>query len=570
MQIHKLLQGSDDWHQFRLEHYGASEAAAMLGLSKKVKRTELLHAKHTGIAKEFSDFVQEHILDNGHVVEAMARPIIEDLFDIDLYPVTCSDGIYSASCDGLTLDRTTAFEHKQWNKALAESVAEGILPDEHIPQCQQILMVTGAEKVIFVVSDGSADNMVYMEVLPDSSWFERLVAGWEQFGKDLAEYVPLEIKEKPTAEVIEAFPVPSISVRGELVACNLKEITPYFDKYLAETKTTLETDEDFVNGEANAKASREAAKNLKLTAKAVVDQIAPVSEAVRTLELYAGKFDALGLTLEKAVKDQKEAIKTAAILNAKQAWFAHVESLQAEVKPISLNLLPPDFAGAIKGLKTIASLHNNINTCLANAKIEADAMAKDVRAKLAWCKEQHDGMGFLFHDLQQIIFKPMDDFQLVINTRVNEHKAAEAKKEADMRAQAEADARAKVEAEAKAKAEAEAKAAEKAEPTPAVTEEVPEARFVGIDLAKPGSETTVTTYQPAKEVIDTGAKLKLGQINTMLGFIVNEAFLSSLGFTAEKDRNAALYRECDFPAICDAIARHVLMQANNHEERKAA
>lgn len=37
-EIHNLLQGSDDWHAFRFDHHGASEAAAMLGLSKKVRR----------------------------------------------------------------------------------------------------------------------------------------------------------------------------------------------------------------------------------------------------------------------------------------------------------------------------------------------------------------------------------------------------------------------------------------------------------------------------------------------------------------------------------------------------
>ena len=51
MKVHKLIQGSPEWHQFRLAHYGASEAAAMLGLSAKVTRTELLQAKKTGIAQ---------------------------------------------------------------------------------------------------------------------------------------------------------------------------------------------------------------------------------------------------------------------------------------------------------------------------------------------------------------------------------------------------------------------------------------------------------------------------------------------------------------------------------------
>jgi predicted phage-related endonuclease len=48
MQIHDLAQGSPEWQQYRLEKFGASEAAAMLGISPLVKRNELLHMKATG------------------------------------------------------------------------------------------------------------------------------------------------------------------------------------------------------------------------------------------------------------------------------------------------------------------------------------------------------------------------------------------------------------------------------------------------------------------------------------------------------------------------------------------
>ncbi len=52
MKTHNLKQGTPEWHQFRLNHFGASEAAAMLGISNKVTRNELLHMKRTGQAKE--------------------------------------------------------------------------------------------------------------------------------------------------------------------------------------------------------------------------------------------------------------------------------------------------------------------------------------------------------------------------------------------------------------------------------------------------------------------------------------------------------------------------------------
>lgn len=208
MKIHELTQGGDEWAAFRLTHHGASEAAAMLGLSKKTTRSELLRMKHTGMPKEFSDWAKKNILDYGHEVEAMARPIIEDLIGEDLYPVTCSNedegGILSASCDGLTMGYDTAFEHKQWNVELAASVAAGILPDEHLPQCQQIMLVTGAKRVIFTVSDGTPENLVWMEVHPDADWFERIRAGWAQFDRDLADYVPPEAKPEAIGRAPDA------------------------------------------------------------------------------------------------------------------------------------------------------------------------------------------------------------------------------------------------------------------------------------------------------------------------------------------------------------------------------
>ncbi|MGL6158748.1 MAG: YqaJ viral recombinase family protein, partial [Ralstonia mannitolilytica] len=195
--VHNLVQGSPEWHAFRMNYHGASEAAAMLGLSPNMKRTELLHIKKTATPKEFSRYVQERILDRGHELEAMARPLVEEDLGEELYPATCSDGVLSASCDGLTMGGDTAFEHKQWNVELAAMVEAGIVPDTHMPQCQQILLVTGAQRVRFVVSDGTRDRMVFVDVLPDQAWFERIRAGWAQFQKDLDAYTPAEIIEKP-------------------------------------------------------------------------------------------------------------------------------------------------------------------------------------------------------------------------------------------------------------------------------------------------------------------------------------------------------------------------------------
>lgn len=315
---------------------------------------------------------------------------------------------------------------------------------------------------------------------PNQELRERILLSIRQFERDLAAYVPPEVIEKPVAEVIMQLPAVVINATGGLSVCNLRDITPEFDFFLSGANTVLVTDSDFVNADSTAKFSRTTAKTLKLKAKEVVDQIATVSEAVRTLELYAEKFDSLGLKLEKLVKSEKEARKLAILSEVRTAYYAHVAALEVETAPIKLNIAVTDFAVHMKGLQKLDSVQNAVNTALANAKIAADATAKDIRGKLAWftANVSEDRATMNFRDLHEIIRKPMDDFQLVVCTRQEQVAKAEADKleaqrvqmqaEADAKAKAAQDAilaaeRTKMEAEVRAKAVEEAKERAKTE-----------------------------------------------------------------------------------------------------------
>jgi predicted phage-related endonuclease len=77
----------------------------------------LLHALHTGLRPEV-DAATQRRFDDGHRYEALARPVAERIIGDDLYPVVGSEGRLSASFDGLTMDESTAFEHKSLNDEL--------------------------------------------------------------------------------------------------------------------------------------------------------------------------------------------------------------------------------------------------------------------------------------------------------------------------------------------------------------------------------------------------------------------------------------------------------------------
>ncbi|TFW15919.1 YqaJ viral recombinase family protein [Duganella callida] len=619
-EIHNLLQGSDEWHAFRFNHHGASEAAAMLGLSQKVTRSELVRMKATGLAKEFSDWVQENILDYGHEVEALARPLAEKIIAEDLYPVTLSLGAESASCDGLSMDETIGWEHKQWNAELAAAVAAGELPDTHMPQVQQQLMVSGAEKWMFMVSDGTEENMVWMWVQPDPAWFARIVAGWEQFDADVANYTQVDHAVKPEAAPAAALPALVVQTEGKVVSSNLIVYQKAAEKFLATIKTDLQDDQDFADAEYNVKFCGEAETKLEHAKAAALAQTSTIDEVMRTVDHIKAQFRAKRLELEKLVKVRKEQIKETILNEGRYAYQDHVQKLETEITPIRLSLPAPDFAGAMKNKRTLASLHDAVNTTLANAKIAASQAAADVRAKLAWYNANVGDHAGLFADLQQLSWKAYDDFQLVVRTRIADHQRAEAAKAEALRKQIEEQERAKAEAAAaeklaaERKADAERQAAEQARvaaetkrqleaqaaqiaaqrqaeeqrpqqvaqaarPTTAAAAIAQAQQLAAADraasLAEQARLADMADAQPVTDAPPAAAadgdlfghttptpaappSLKLGEINDRLGFTMTADFLASLGFVHTKtDKPGKLFHDADFPRMCAALRRHI-------------
>ncbi|WP_195724670.1 YqaJ viral recombinase family protein [Herbaspirillum sp. CAH-3] len=448
MIIHPLEQGTEAWDQFRLTHYGASEAAAMLGLSKKASRAELLRLKYLGDAKQFSDWVQENILDRGHEVEALARPLVEDLIGEELYPVTCSAQLMpawasyemSASCDGLTMGEDVAFEHKQYNADLFASVSAGIVPEEHLPQCQQVLMVTGAKELYFVVSDGTREKFAYAVVLPDAEWQERILAGWCQFDKDLAAYQLPEAEKVLAAEPVLALPAVSVQVSGTIaVVNNFPAFEVAVRNFLAnDLIREPKTDQDFVNLDLQIKEMKSGREAIKLAKGRIFSQMEAVDAAVRAAEMLDALLQQNCSMAEKLLASEKERRRAELIETARKAMAAHGEALQSEIQGVRLAVAMPDFAGAIKGLKSLTSMKEKLDAALANGKAAADMAAADIRKKLAWVAEHADEHRALLADLQQLVAKPMEDFQLTITSRIKEHQQRQEQERERIRAEAEA------------------------------------------------------------------------------------------------------------------------------------
>lgn len=201
MKVHNVQQGTPEWLALRASHFTASEAPAMMGASRFQTRNDLLAMKKTGIVPDVTP-QQQAAFDRGHATEELARPLVEEDLGEELYPVVGTSGNLLASMDGATMLGDVLFEHKLWNEKVVTQIRAGALDPHYYWQLEQQLLVSGAEKVIFVCSDGTRGKFVSMEYTPVPGRREELIAGWAQFEQDLGEF---EVKEA-RVEVIGAAP----------------------------------------------------------------------------------------------------------------------------------------------------------------------------------------------------------------------------------------------------------------------------------------------------------------------------------------------------------------------------
>ena len=480
MKIINHQQGSAEWKAHRRTTRNASDFPSAQGLSKKFTRSALVAEHATGIEREFSPYVAEKILPNGHRIEALARPMAEEIIGEELYPLVAvsDDGYLGASSDGATMCRDIGWECKQWNAELAEAVASGFVPDTHVGQVDQQGEVFGFEKILFMVTDGTPENCVHCWHVPSEEAKAKIRPTWRQFDEDVANYQPEVIEAKPIlhANPIDNLPALFIEVTGRVTASNLVEFKAAATAVISSIKTELVTDQDFVDATAAVKYLKDVEDSAKRAKQNALDQTASIAELHRALDEVAGMAATVRKALDKKITEEKDSRKAEIVIAASRALGEHCAALGHRVGvPVAS---AASFGDAIKGLKSLDSMRDKVSVALANAKIEANATADRIDANLKSLKADGQNWRFLFPDLGAVCTKASDDFAALLAARKASHAAAESarieKIRAEEKAKAEAAAAAKVAEEARiAKAEADAKAAaEKAEADRLATEEI--------------------------------------------------------------------------------------------------
>lgn len=426
MKILNLVQGSMDWHEARARNFTASEAPAMMGASKYQSRNDLLKQKATGVIPDVTD-AQQRIFDKGHQAEASARSIAEGIVGEELFPVTGLSEEYGnllASFDGLTMLNEVAWEHKLWNESLAEAIRSGELEPHYYWQLEQQLLVSGADSVLFMCSDGTNTNMVscWYDSVPDRR--EQLINGWSQFITDLENYQFEPEKVEAIAEKPEALPTLKIQLTGMVTSSNLQQFEQTATQRIDSINTELTTDQHFADAEQTVKFLKAGEKDLDAAKSQALQQTATIDELFSTIDKLKELMRQKRLHLEKLVKAEKENRKQQIVANAQDAFS---EWLSEQECPIELTT-SFDPATAIKGKKTIKSLQSAADDALAKAKIDTKQQIEQVKSNAALLKEEQGEYDFLFSDWKALVIKDPEDLKVTVKARILEHKQREQEK----------------------------------------------------------------------------------------------------------------------------------------------
>lgn len=571
MNILQVTQGSPEWAAARAMHFCASEAAAALGVSKYTTRNELLRQKSIGLTEEISP-AKQRIFDAGHQAESAARPLAEAIIGEELSPIVATldvDGLpLLASFDGITFDGATAWESKTLNASLREALPYpnqihdadfgARLPEHYRAQMEHQAMVSGCERILFtaaaLLDDGEIGDVRHCWYTPDPELRARLIAGWEQFEKDVAAYVPSEAAPPVQAAPVESLPAVVVQVQGALsVGGNLPAFGQALREFIDRIPQRPESDQQFADAEAACKALKKAEDALAQAEDGALAQISDVELMRRTVADLKNLARSTRLATEKLVSNEKEARREQLVRQAQASMIEHVMELNRLLQADGAGHLPAPpaglFAPCIKGLKSLDSMRDKLTAELLAHKTQAGLQATRLHANRASLRTPEGDWIFLFADFAQVGTKEAEDFAALAQLRITQHQQREA---------------AKLEAERqRIRAEEERKAREAAERVKAEQAAMAEAA-----LLQQAKEQAASLVQTAKaidtEQPDAGKTLTLGQLNTLLSPIaLSAAGLSELGFDPSATVKAAKhYPAGDFARICHAISNRAMAAAH--------
>jgi putative phage-type endonuclease len=190
-----MEQQTNEWIDFRKNHIGASDIAAIIGISPW-KTAYTLWLEKTGKKKEDDPNI---FMLKGQEIEAEAREAYMKLTGNIVMPSVCTSekwDIAAASLDGVSEDGSLIVEIKHPSSRIYEMATNGKIPEYYECQIQWQLWVNERAKEGDYFCYKDKDQQALITIYPDKTYQEELVRAAKEFWECIQNDTPPEIKEE--------------------------------------------------------------------------------------------------------------------------------------------------------------------------------------------------------------------------------------------------------------------------------------------------------------------------------------------------------------------------------------
>lgn len=188
-----IKQNTPEWLEMRKNHIGASDAAAILGLSPWKTAFQLWEEK-LGLRPGTQ---MNEAMRRGHELEPIARQAYNEHTGNSSEPEVAFHPTRKwmmASLDGISLDRSMVVEIKCPGAKDHELASKGEIPEKYYPQLQHQLAVIGLNLLhYFSYKDG---EFHLIEVERDEKFIQKMYAKEEEFWQNIQNFEAPALSEK--------------------------------------------------------------------------------------------------------------------------------------------------------------------------------------------------------------------------------------------------------------------------------------------------------------------------------------------------------------------------------------
>lgn len=209
MKLINLAQGSPEWLAFRRFKIGASDAAAVLGISPWKTPLQLWEEKING-----TETAQNAAMTRGKNLEETARVFFNKLLKANFHPIVAQHDEHDwmiASLDGFDPGLNALVEIKCPSKIGEE------IPAHYYAQMQHQFAVTGLEKGFYFefIEDGVYSSTA---VNRDDAYIKKLIAKEQAFEQSLRDFKPPVATDRDIVEYTDSLLVHNANTLANLQA----------------------------------------------------------------------------------------------------------------------------------------------------------------------------------------------------------------------------------------------------------------------------------------------------------------------------------------------------------------